>query len=66
MNVYNLGIICCGFPLVANSISPKYGLTQVEVLPGIYVMKHSNTKMKKGFLDRISDALGLGWKVDIV
>ncbi len=66
MNVYNLGIICCGFPLVANSISPKYGPTQVEVMPGIYVMKHSNTMMKKRFLDRISDALGLGWKVDIV
>lgn len=66
MNVYNLGIICCGFPLVANSISPKYGPTQVEVMPGIYVMKHSNTIMKKRFLDRISDALGLGWKVDIV
>ena len=48
MNVYNLGIICCGFPLVANSISPKYGPTQVEVMPGIYVMKHSNTMMKKG------------------
>ena len=66
LDVYNLSITCCGFPLVSNELSPKYGHTQVEVLPKVYVMKHSNTRMKKGFLDKISDSLGLGWKVDIV
>ena len=66
LDVYNLGIICCGFPLVSNTLSPKYGHTQVEVLPKVYVMKHSNTKMKKEFLDRISGSLGLGWIVEII
>ena len=61
-----LGIICCKVPLVSTTKDKKYGHTQVEVEPGLYVIKHSNNRMKKGFLEKISKAYNLGWKVEIV
>jgi len=64
--VRTLGIICCKVPLVSNTIDKKYGKTQVKVTPDLYVIKHSNNPMKKGFLERISKAFNLGWKVEII
>ncbi len=64
--VRSLGIICCKVPLVSTTIDKKYGNTQVEVAPGLYVIKHSNNTMKKGYLEKISKAFGLGWKVVII
>lgn len=64
--VRDLGIICCKVPLVSTTKDNKYGNTQVEVEPGLFVIKHSNNKMKKGFLEKISEAFDLGWTIDIV
>ena len=64
--VRNLGIICCKVPLVSTTKDAKYGSTQVEVEPGLFVIKHSNNTMKKGYLEEISRAFNLGWKVEIL
>ena len=64
--VRTLGIICCKVPLVSTTVDAKYGHTQVEVEPGLYVIKHSNNQMKKAFLEKISNAFNLGWKVEIL
>lgn len=63
--VRSLGIICCKVPLVSTSLDGKYSKTQVEIEPGYYVIKHSNNQMKKGYLEKISKAFGLGWKVEL-
>lgn len=64
--VRSLGIICCKVPLVSNTIDKKYGSTQVKVAPNLYVITHSNNPMKKGYLETISQAFNLGWKVEII
>lgn len=64
--VRDLGIICCRVPLVSTTKDKKYGDTQEEVEPGLYIIKHSNNKMKKGYLEKISKAFGLGWTVEII
>lgn len=64
--VRDLGLICCKVPLVSTTKDKKYGDTQVEVEPGLFVIKHSNNKMKKDYLEKISKAFGLGWTVEIV
>lgn len=64
--VRELGIICCKVPLVSTSKDEKYSDAQVEVTPGLYVITHSNNKMKKSYLEAISSALHLGWKVEII
>ena len=66
LKVRELGIICCRVPLVSTTKDEKYGATQIEVAPGLYVITHSNNKMKKGYLEKISKALHLGWKVEII
>ena len=33
---------------------------------GLYVIRHSNNKMKKDFLETISKKLGLGWTVELI
>lgn len=64
--VRELNIKCCKVPLVSTTKDKKYGHTQVEVEPGLLVIKHSNNQMKKDFLEKISQAFNLGWKVEIV
>lgn len=66
LKVRELGIICCKVPLVSTTKDEKYGNTQVVVAPGLYVITHSNNMMKKDYLERISKALHLGWKVEIM
>ena len=66
VKVRSLGIICCKVPLVSTSKDEKYADAQVEVSPGLYVITHSNNKMKKDYLETISAALHLGWKVEII
>jgi len=66
VRVRTLNIICCKVPLVSTTKDKKYGNTQTEVEPGLYVIKHSNNKMKKDFLEKISKAFNLGWKVEII
>ena len=64
--VRELNIICCKVPLVSTTKDKKYGHTQEEVEPGLYVIKHSNNNMKKDFLDTISEAFNLGWTVEVL
>lgn len=66
IKVRGLGIICCKVPLVSTSKDDKYSSTQKEVAPGLYVITHSNNEMKKDYLEQISDALNLGWKVELI
>lgn len=66
MQVRALGYKYCHVPLVSNTIDAKYGSAQKAVGGGWYVQTHSNTKDKKKMLDKISKALNLGWKVEII
>ena len=66
IKVRELGIVCCKVPLVSTTKDEKYGDSQVEVAPGLYVITHSNNKMKKDYLEQISKAFKLGWKVEII
>lgn len=66
VKVRTLGIICCKVPLVSTTKDKKYGPAQVEIAKGLYIITHSNNDMKKGYLERISKELNLGWKVELL
>ena len=66
VKVRELSIICCKVPLVSTTKDDKYGHTQVEVSPGLYVITHSNNKMKKDYLEKISKSLELGWTIELI
>lgn len=66
MKVRNLGISFCHVPIVSNTLDKKYGQAQIPVGDGLYVMTHSSTHDKKKQLDKISQKLGLGLKVEEV
>lgn len=66
IKVRDLGLKICGVNIVSTTIDSKYGSAQREVVPGLFVMTHSNTKGKKQILDKISSSLKLGWKVEII
>ena len=66
MPVRDLGLKTCGINIVSTTIDGKYGKAQREAAPGLYVLTHSSTKDKKKILDKISQTLNLGWKVEIV
>lgn len=66
LKVRQLGLKFCGINIVSTTKDKKYGRAQREVQPGLYVLTHSSTKDKKKMLDRVSAALNLGWKVEII
>ena len=66
LKVRELGYTWCHVPLVSNTLDKKYGRAQHPVGNGLYVLTHSSTAAKKKQLDRISKALHLKWKVDII
>lgn len=66
MNVRNLNIYFCRINIVSTTRDHKYGSSQREMSPGLFVLTHSSTKMKKKILDKISARLNLGWKVEII
>lgn len=66
MRVRNLGMTVCKVPLVSTTKDKKYGSAQHEVADGLYVITHTSTIDKKKQLDKISKALNLGWRVEIV
>ncbi len=66
MQVRELGMSFCHVPIVSNTIDAKYGRAQHPVGNGLYVLTHSSTAAKKLQLDRISKALKLKWKVEII
>lgn len=59
-----LGIIQCGVPLVSNTLDNFYN--QKEIGKGLYLITHSSTVQKRQQIEKISDALKLGMKVEIV
>ena len=66
MKVRNLGITFCHVPIVSNTLDKKYGQAQIPVGDGLYVMTHSSTHDKKKQLDKISQELRVGLKVEEV
>ena len=59
-----LGIVQCGVPLVSNTLDNFYN--QKELGKGLYLITHSSTVQKRQQIERISEALKLGLKVEIV
>ena len=64
--VRKLGLTLCKVPLVSNTQDKKYNISQIPVEDGLYVMTHSSTKQKAQILEKISDQLHLGLKVEII
>lgn len=66
IRVRELGLICCKIPLVSTTRDEKYASAQVEVSPGLFVITHANNRTKKEYLEQISNALDMGWKIEII
>lgn len=64
--VENNNLVFCKVPVISNRRDSKYGNTQKELGNGWLLMTHSNNKMKKKFIDRVSDALGLDLQVELI
>ena len=66
LKVRELDIRFCRINVVSTTKDKKYGNAQREAAPGLYVLTHSSTKDKKKMLDRINNALNMGWTIEIV
>lgn len=64
INVRELGIKCCGVPLVSDTWDDFY--RQHELKKDVLVMTHSSTEVKKQQIEEISRRLGLGLVVEVV
>lgn len=49
----------CKVPVISNRLDKKYGKTQKDLGNGWFLITHSNNKMKKAFIEKISAALHL-------
>ena len=65
LKVRKLGLKCRKVPIVSTTRDKKYGNRQFEMESGLFVITHSSTYEKKKLLERINEALHLGWKVEI-
>lgn len=61
-----IGIVQCGVPLISNTIDNVYGNAQVDIADGWYLITHSSTGQKRQQIEKISEALNLGLKVEIL
>ena len=52
-------------PVISNRRDNKYGRSQKDLGGGWLLITHSNNPMKKVFLDKVSDVLHLGLKVEL-
>lgn len=59
-----LGIVQCGVPLISNTQDNFYN--QKEITKGMFLITHSSTGQKRQQIEKISDALNLNLKVEIV
>ena len=66
MRVRELNVRFCGINVVSTTKDKKYGNTQREAAPGLFVLTHSSTKDKKKMLDKINKILKMGWRIEIV
>ena len=55
----------CKVPVISNRRDTKYGRSQKELGGGWLLITHSNNPMKKAFIEKVSEALGLGLKVTL-
>jgi len=60
---YNLKF--CKVPVISNRRDTKYGRSQKDLGEGLLLITHSNNPMKKSFIEKVSDILGLGIKVTL-
>ena len=58
-------LVFCKVPVISNRKDTKYGTSQKDLGNGWLLITHSNNKMKKKFLEKISDALQLNLKIII-
>lgn len=58
---YNLKF--CKVPVISNRRDAKYGKTQKDLGDGWLLITHSNNRMKKAFIEKVSKILNLGIKV---
>ena len=63
--VERLNLKFCKVPVISNRRDEKYGSSQRPIGGGWLLITHSNNKMKKQFLDKVSKELGLGLIVEI-
>ncbi len=66
MNVAQLNIMLDKLNLVSREKNRNPVSQQHYASDGFYVNTHCNTATKKRLLDRISDLLHLGWRVEII
>lgn len=57
------GLVMCKVPVISNRRDNKYGHTQRDLGNGWLLMTHSNNKMKKAFLEKVSQELDLKLKI---
>lgn len=62
--VRQMGIIQNGIPLISNTIDDFYN--QKEISRGLYLITHSSTIQKRQQIEKISEVLNLGLKVEII
>lgn len=62
--VRSIGIIQCGVPLISNTQDNFYN--QKEITKGMFLITHSSTGQKRQQIEKISETLGLGLKIEIV
>ena len=55
----------CKVPVIANRRDTKYGRSQKELGEEWLLITHSNNSIKKAFVEKVSEALGLGLKVTL-
>lgn len=55
----------CKVPVISNRRDAKYGRSQKDLGGGWLLITHSNNPMKKAFIEKVSDILGLGIKVTL-
>jgi len=58
-------LVFCKVPVISNRRDKKYGRSQKNLGDGWLLITHSNNMMKKAFLEKVSDALLLGLKIEI-
>ena len=63
--VEQLNLKICKVPVISNRRDEKYGRSQRSLGGGWLLITHSNNRMKKQFLDKVSAALRLGLVVKI-
>ncbi len=55
----------CKVPVISNRRDAKYGRSQKDLGGGWLLITHSNNPMKKAFIEKVSDVLHLGIKVEL-